>query len=56
MKGTSPTWEAFAAEIAAWRDAGLEVEFWWRDDDAGRPTPALDRLLRTASRNDVPLA
>ena len=30
--------------------------FWWRDDDAGRPSPRLDRLLSSAERLAVPLA
>ena len=54
MKGQA--WQDLAAEIAAWRDAGQTVEFWWRDDDATRPAPALTRLLRLASRSEVPLA
>lgn len=54
MRGLA--WEAFAAEIAAWRDAGRVVEFWWRDDDAGRAVPALGRLFKLASCNKVPLA
>ncbi len=28
-----------------WSAAGRVAEFWWRDDDAVAPTPALDRLL-----------
>ncbi len=32
------------------------VRFWWRDDDAGEVTPALDRLLETAERRNLPLA
>lgn len=29
-------------------DAGRTIDVWWRDDDAVRPTPALDRLLTLA--------
>lgn len=54
MKGAA--WAAFAAEVAAWRAEGRVVEFWWRDDDAGRQVPALSRLIGLASRNEVPLA
>ena len=32
------------------------VRFWWRDDDAGRPAPALDRLLDLAAQHEAPLA
>jgi hypothetical protein len=49
-------WQAFMDEIARWRDAGRKVEFWWRDDDAARPHPALARLLDLAGRARVPLA
>ncbi|MBP0617384.1 polysaccharide deacetylase family protein [Jiella mangrovi] len=37
-------------------DAGRRVAFWWRDDDARRPTPELERLLALAKDHDVPLA
>lgn len=36
-------------------DAGLPATFWWRDDDAARPSPALDRLLSLLSAHDLPL-
>jgi hypothetical protein len=49
-------WQGFAAELARWRDAGRTVEFWWRDDDAARPAPALSRLLALAERTSTPLA
>ena len=49
-------WRAFAAELGRWRDAGRAVEFWWRDDDATRPTPALERLLVLAAEAQLPLA
>lgn len=43
-------------EVARWRDAGRVVDFWWRDDDASRPSPALARLLELSARTSVPLA
>ena len=46
MDGVS--WARLEDEIA--RRGG--VSFWWRDDDAALPTPALERLMRF----DVPLA
>jgi hypothetical protein len=49
-------WQAFFEEIARWRDAGRTAEFWWRDDDAARPEPALSRLLALAQRTSTPLA
>jgi peptidoglycan/xylan/chitin deacetylase (PgdA/CDA1 family) len=42
-------------ELARWRRAGLTPSFWLRDDDAARPTPALDRLLGLARAHDIPL-
>jgi peptidoglycan/xylan/chitin deacetylase (PgdA/CDA1 family) len=35
---------------------GETFEFWWRDDDAGRESPALTRLLELADRQNAPLA
>lgn len=49
-------WQSFFDEIARWRESGRTVDFWWRDDDACRPDPALARLVALASANDVPLA
>ncbi len=37
--------DGLGAELARWRDAGLVPRIWLRDDDAVRPTEALDRLL-----------
>ena len=39
------SWPALADELRAWRDTGVVPELWWRDDDAGALTPALERLL-----------
>ena len=52
----SAAWRALADEIALWRDAGSMVEFWWRDDDAARPAPALARLLALSANTSIPLA
>jgi hypothetical protein len=49
------SWQAFADELSRWRDAGRAVEFWWRDDDATQPTPALTRLVAQARDAQVPL-
>jgi hypothetical protein len=48
-------WQSFDDELSRWRDAGRTVEFWWRDDDATRPTPALVRLAALAAEARVPL-
>lgn len=49
------TWGDFKRELDAWRDAGQTATFWWRDDDATAPTPALERLLAIRARHDAPL-
>lgn len=49
-------WQGFFNEITRWRDAGRTVEFWWRDDDAARPDPALARLVAMAREKSIPLA
>lgn len=56
MEMVGAEWRALKEEIARWRDGGKLVEFWWRDDDASRPDPALCRLLKLASDSNVPLA
>ena len=43
------------AELKQWRDQGLTLPLWWRDDDAIAPTQALDRLLALAEGFDAPL-
>lgn len=42
-------------ELARWTAAGKTPVFWWRDDDARRPTPALDRLLDLSRRFAAPI-
>ncbi len=49
-------WEALDRELEHWRGAGREATVWWRDDDAVRPGPALDRLLDLSARHCAPLA
>ncbi|MFN4011530.1 MAG: polysaccharide deacetylase family protein [Pannonibacter sp.] len=48
---------AFRAHLTAHLDwfaeRGTKVRFWWRDDDAIAPTPALERLLAAANAHDV---
>ena len=43
------------AELKRWRDEGLTLPIWWRDDDAIAPTPALERLLALAEQFEAPL-
>ena len=41
-------WDDLTRECAAWGEAGRTATWWWRDDDAVAPTPALEELLRVA--------
>ena len=41
-------WQRLAAELDRW--APGEATFWWRDDDAIAPSPALERLLGLGSQ------
>ena len=50
------SWDGLTAELDDWDKAGMIAEFWWRDDDAVEPTPALDQLLDLRKSLDVPLA
>jgi len=47
-------WADLERELDIWEATGRTATLWWRDDDAVRPTPALDRLLGIAA--GVPLA
>jgi hypothetical protein len=49
-------WRTLSQELARWRDEGRTADFWWRDDDAGAVSPALERLLELARESGVPLA
>jgi len=49
-------WRVFREEVDRWQEAGRDVEFWWRDDDACRPDPALSRLCSLSAASGVPLA
>ena len=43
-------------ELDCWSAAHWTLDVWWRDDDVGAPSPALDRLLGAAERSGAPLA
>jgi hypothetical protein len=49
-------WGALDDALARAADAGYVPSFWWRDDDAVRHTPALDRLLALARQVEAPVA
>jgi hypothetical protein len=50
------SWAALRTELDRWQAAGRRASFWWRDDDAETPSPALDRLLALRASRDLPLA
>ena len=49
-------WFNFERELDKWGQAGSQACFWWRDDDAIEPTPALERMLSLANTHKVDLA
>jgi len=50
------SWRELDAELDRWRDAGRAADFWWRDDDAAKPSAPLAQLLGLSERSGVPLA
>ena len=49
------TWAELTDELEQWRATGRAATFWWRDDDATAPSPALDRLLSLQHKHAAPL-
>jgi len=49
-------WAALNIELDLWAVAGRTATFWWRDDDAGKMTGPLERLLILRKKIDVGLA
>ena len=50
------TWQPFRDALQRLSDHGRKVRLWLRDDDAVKPTPALNRLLVLARDHAVPLS
>lgn len=50
----SPLWDVLRRELDAWAEHGKVAPLWLRDDDAVRPTPALDRFARLTYDANVP--
>lgn len=48
-------WTDLTGELDRWQAEGRTATFWWRDDDATAPSPALDRLLALQARRAAPL-
>ncbi|TCK04877.1 polysaccharide deacetylase family protein [Marinobacterium mangrovicola] len=49
-------WKALETELALWSESGKQATLWWRDDDAERPSAALEQLIALSDRFQVPLA
>lgn len=49
-------WQGLTEELDCWAAEGRSASFWWRDDDATAPTPALDRLVGLHRASGIPLA
>jgi hypothetical protein len=49
-------WRELEAALDAVAQGGKAIRLWWRDDDAGRGDPRLERLLELAERRALPLA
>ncbi len=54
--GGATSWAALDQELGRWQASDATASFWWRDDDATEPSPALDRLLAIATKESVPVA
>ncbi|MGI9481233.1 MAG: polysaccharide deacetylase family protein, partial [Hyphomicrobiales bacterium] len=49
------SWDDLERELDRWEEAGATASVWWRDDDAGKPHPNLNRLLDTAEKSGAPI-
>ncbi len=47
---------ALDAALKTAEDTGTKIAFWWRDDDAVAPSPALDRLISLGNCYGLPQA
>lgn len=51
----SLVWEPVRQELAHWAEAGRKAQLWLRDDDAVKPTDALETLLTLTSASMIPV-
>lgn len=49
-------WAELTSELDLWAADDRQAHFWWRDDDATKPSPALERLLGLQADTGAPLA
>ena len=48
-------WGDLTRELDFWSEEARVAQFWWRDDDAAEPLPALARLLDLAASFELEL-
>ena len=48
-------WKPLKTELEIWWGEGLQLPFWWRDDDAIAPSGQLDQLLELAGETGMPV-
>ena len=53
---SSLDFDDLSRELDSWADAGRIASFWWRDDDAIEPTPALSKLLDLSDSHGIEVA
>ncbi len=56
MQHARAAWDELVHELGRWAAAGRAATLWWRDDDACRPTPALETLIEMSNRAGIPVA
>lgn len=49
-------WSSFRLSLKRFRQSGMELPIWWRDDDAVSATPALDKLCALSEGTGVDVA
>ena len=53
---TPPDFDDLARELDLWAREGRVAAFWWRDDDAAKPAPALAQLLDLSDAHRIEVA
>lgn len=56
LSSTPPDFDDLARELDLWAGEGRVAAFWWRDDDAAKPTPALAQLLDLSDAHRIEVA
>ena len=49
------TWQDLETELNIWHQNGDVATIWWRDDDAGKLTPALVKLIDISNNHNLPI-